>query len=341
MEKVLPIGRNITYAWPEHNFLISVIMEKETAYDWIMNMYVQIYSSHFDNGEIVDDRVSFYPNGSFTVKANIFDLCPFVEKFVIDSQTIDEKWQTYENYLVDRINHGYYCACMVDRFFIDTPDFFHPIYVIGYDLARRIFICYDNFEYGKYGMKEIDFEVFEKAYRLMLANYKEPYWNNSFSYKIKDYCYEFNVKLLKQLLKDYVEPRENICYLNEFINIPCSRYKSNVKLGIDSYDLLVSNIQCAFTNKDVLDWRSFSFFNDHKHIMSLRYKYLLEKNYIFAQNEIEKKLVELEKEWLILQNKCIKFKLTNNEKLLSEMEKKVIYLKSLDSEVVRDLICVL
>lgn len=341
MKKVLPIRHNITKAWPEHNFLLSVIEEKDTAYDWIMNMYVQIYSSHFECGRIVDDRISFYPSGSFTVKANIYDLCPFIEKFIIDSQTIDEKWTSYANYLIDRINHNYYCSCMVDRFFMNNTGFFHPIYIVGYDLSREIFICYDNFEHRKYMMKEIGFEIFEKAYRLMLESYKEPYWDNSFSYKTKDYYYEFNIQLLKKLLLDYVEPRKNICYLNEFINIPSSRYRNSIVLGIDSYDLLISDIQSAYERKDALDWRSFSFLCDHKHIMSLRYKYLIEHNYIYKRDKMEMELLELEKEWTILQNKCIKYNFSRNEKLLREIENRVIILKNIDRDLIRELIFML
>lgn len=338
MKKILPMQENIIYAWPEHNFLLSAIGMKNTAYDWIMNMYVQIYSSHFEGGGIIDDRISFYPNGSFTVKANIFDLCPFVEKFVMDADTVNEKWPSYVEYLVDRIDHNYYCACMIDREFMSKSLFFHPIYIVGYDLSQQVFICFDNFEHGKYKMKEINFEIIENGYKSMISNYTEPYWNSSFSYKIKDYYYEFNVELLRKLLLDYIKPRENICYLNEFINIPSTAYKCKVILGIESYELLISNVQNAYRKNVGLDWRSFSFFCDHKHIMNLRYQYLVYHGYISANNELKQNLQMLEKKWLILQNKCIKYNLKRDVKILENMEQKIIDLKYCDERLIEELL---
>lgn len=257
---------------------------------------------------------------------------------MIDAQTINEKLPSYIKYLIDRIDHDYYCACMVDREFMNTPRFFHPIYVIGYDLSKQLLICFDNFEHGKYKMKEINFEVFEKAYRSMIMNYKEPYWNSSFSYKIKDYYYEFNVQLLKKLLLDYIEPRENICYLNEFINIPSPRYKSEVTLGIGSYELLISNVCDACRENKGLDWRSFSFLRDHKHIMNLRYQYLVDHGYICVNDNLKKNLDMLEKKWLILQNKCIKYNLRRDVKILDNMEQKIIKLKDCDEKLTKELL---
>lgn len=337
MSKYLQVEKNITYAWPEHNFLLSIIRAKPTAYDWIMNMYIQTYSASFRMGDITDDRISFYPNGGFTNKANMYDLCPFIEKYVIPKSVISNKWGSYTSFLVEQINNGFYCSCKVDRFFLNEEGF-HPIYVTGYDIIREVFICYDNFDFGIYGVKEIPFATFEKAYMLMSENYHDPYWDSSFIYKVVDFNFKFNKQILCDLLNSYVNPCKSNNYLEIFINLPNAMYENEVKLGIESYDLLLFNIDASISEKQKIDWRSFYFYSDHKIMMKLRYDYLIQNAYLKPDADIMNNLFFLSRQWNIIKCKCLKYNANQNTDLLKEIRGKVISLIELDKRTIYQLI---
>lgn len=109
-------------------------------------------------------------------------------------------------------------------------------------------------------------------------------------------------------------------------------------LGIESYNLLLSNVHAAYIENRALDWRSFSFFCDHKHMMLLRYQYLLDHDYLCKNEEIFQELTTLKNKWIILQNTCIKYNMTHERKILDGMEEQISELKKVDEKVIRELL---
>ena len=91
---VLPVEEVGTKAWPETNFLLSVLKNFPFGWDWVLNTHIQLRCSIFYSKKwnIYDSRVTFYPYGMHDLTPNIFDMCPMLDKYVIPRKIIFEKY---------------------------------------------------------------------------------------------------------------------------------------------------------------------------------------------------------------------------------------------------------
>lgn len=78
-EKILPLDTAETTAWPETNFLISLLKTIPHGWEWILNSHIQLRGAHFINyrWNILDFRITFYPYGMHDLTPNIYEQCPF------------------------------------------------------------------------------------------------------------------------------------------------------------------------------------------------------------------------------------------------------------------------
>lgn len=302
---VLDIKESLTKAWPENNFLNSILQTRPTGYDWLMNTHIQTYGSFYENKtfNISEIRVTFYPYGM--LRTNIYDLCPFIRKYAIYKDIILCKYNGLSDFVKYSIDKGFYVSARINQFFRkDIEDYFiHPLYIYGYDAYKKIVYACDNFEGGKYASKEISFDDLDKSFTFE----EKSYWEASvFLYEMFDYKFEDNKGFICAQVEDYLNSGSNMCYLNRF-TVPSSTYeneteKGEIYFGIKCYDLLKRQIKQGreFSNYNI-DLRSFAFLVDHKQMMFLRLTYLHSKKIISVnQCEIKKYNDLLEKSKILL-----------------------------------------
>ena len=83
--KVLPLGAMGIRAWPEQNFLFEILMSMQEGEKWIYNHFIQLRGTHYINRawNKTDSSVTFYPYAIHYLAPNMFDLCPFIDKYVL------------------------------------------------------------------------------------------------------------------------------------------------------------------------------------------------------------------------------------------------------------------
>lgn len=333
MRKELMLNKSLTLAWPEYNFLNSMIQHEETAYDWIMNTHIQIYGSIYRNNKykINETRVSFYPQG--TLRANIYDLCPFVRRYIIPRKYIINKYNIFSDFIIEQINEEYYMQTSIYESFRNDRQIVHPCYFYGYDIDKQTVNIVDNLDYGKYIQKEVSFKEINNGF----AKVKDDGWATAVTlFKTEKYNFKNNIEFIADQIRDYLKP-SGMCYLNRFF-CPSEKYindkdSGEVALGVCAYSFLFRLIKECYDNRGrYIDIRSFAFLVDHKKLMKLRNEYLIQKRNLERNMYLDSLLDNLNRSSNILLNLVIKYNFKQKKSDLLYIEKKLYELLEYDKK---------
>ncbi|MBD5157527.1 MAG: hypothetical protein HDT13_07840, partial [Butyrivibrio sp.] len=200
---ILPTSEVKITTWPEQNFLFAILKEVPTGYDWLLNTHVQIRGAHFIyyEGGNVDTSITFYPYAMHNLAPNIYDLCPFIEKYAIPKGLIKAKFDSFHEFLISALMSGYYVSTYMDQYFrqdIRISGFHHPNFIYGFDKGTKEIYLADNFENNKYAYKTISFFQADRAFELVGGNAWEV---SIFLYKVKEYQHEFFPEFVKEQLE--------------------------------------------------------------------------------------------------------------------------------------------
>lgn len=324
--KVLPIEEVPIGAWAEQNFLFGILKTVETGWDWIMNQFIQLRGAHYIQYKygVVDSSITFYPYSIHQLTPNMFDLCPFVNKYTIPRTFVKENYKSFFEFVVQSLEKGFYLSTFINQFFREdmgeNTAINHPCFIYGYNKEDKIIYIIDNFERGKYKSKMITEEVLEKAFEKVSGDLWEV---SVFLYKLIPYHHTFSTSYVREQIEDYLNPNQGICYFNRTVCMESVHndedYLNEVFFGVDCYALLIRYLtsiidgDMEFMDKD---WRSFVMLSDHKALMLERYYYMSEKNYMERNEELEAGLIQLKKECDIVRNLFLKYAVTNSTLLL-------------------------
>lgn len=344
-KKKLPLGGTNLKAWPDQNFLIEMIKNKNTGWDWIMSSFIQIRGSHYQrfDWEESDTRITFYPYAMHQMSPNIFDLCPFIEKYNVPKTFVTGNYKNFLSFVREAIHGGYYISTMLDQFFREGMQgkigFHHPAYIFGYDdFLKKIYLL-DNFEKGKYGVKEISYSQLESAFELV----QEDNWNvGVFLYRLKEYFYQFQPGFVKEQIENYLAPENSFCYMNRTIyqtqNYRDQHYKDEVYFGVDCYQLLQEYLQGLLEGNGSYqnyDWRSFVMLCDHKKLMKERYQFMVEHKCLFENEQLFHDIERMEKDCEIAQNLFLKYSITDDMDCIKRLQERTKGLCEDDSRVMK------
>lgn len=308
---LLPLKDPIMRTWPEHNFLVSVIRNKEGAYEWIMNSYIQAcYFQYEDqNTGLYYYRMDFFPGAMHHQEINLYDLCPFIEKSFITKEQLLNQYPSFTDFLIYAINNGYYVAKLLDQFFIPRmkgeTGFFHPNYVFGCDSEKQVVNIADNLDDGRFAFLEVPFDKINQSFGMDNIYDRTGRYHNTYLYKLRDYSFRFDIRFLVATLKEYLlsenstdsfRKYNNIYKVNDYDELIWSGNK--VLYGIGCYDFLI-RILSDSSGRIQKDWRSFCYLIDHKVILKLRIEYLARNGYLknpeTLLNEAESLLLDCNK----------------------------------------------
>lgn len=346
--KVLPLGDVEIGAWPEQNFLFGLLEGQACGTDWLMNHFIQLRGARYVNYQwgAQDVSVTFYPYCIHQLAPNMFDLCPFLEKYGVPKPLVRSLHGKLHEFVVEAIDGGYYLSTFIDQFFREdragNAGFRHPAFIYGYDASNRRVMIADNFEHGKYGRKEIAYEQLDRGLDLV----SEELWEvGVFLYKVKPVHYEFVPGYVREQLEDYLHPGRGVCYFNRTV-CPESvhedeEYLNEVFFGMECYDLLdrcFRGILEGDPGYSSRDWRSLVQLCDHKHLMVRRYEYMVERGYAERDAALHEKLTELEKQCLVAQNMYIKFTISGDARIIQRLRNRVGDIRNMDEETVERLL---
>lgn len=341
--KELAINEPMTKAWPENNFLNSIVSTKDTGIDWLMNTHIQTYGSIYFNKKFnfSNNRITFYPFGH--LRANIYDLCPFIRKYTVPKKIIIENYGKLSKFIEYAINNELYVVTVINQLFITNVDnnYNHPCYFYGYDLSQKILYAVDNFDNGKYVKKQLNFDEVDEAF----LNVDEDNWENSvILYELLDYKFSDNMEFIKDQLNDYLLSGNGMCYLNRYF-CPSAKYeneedKGEIFLGLYCYNLYDNMIDKIFEIEDKYsaDIRSFAFLIDHKKMMDIRCQYLIHKKLIPEDNSLVRMNQEIVKDCELLMNLIIKYLMGENIKYFNKSKELIEKIKNLDVNIIMQLL---
>lgn len=326
--KILPYKPPVTSAWPDINFLHSIVQNMSQGMEWILNSHIQMRASVYHNYQwgFGDARITFYPYAVHDLTPNLYDQCPFVDKYSIPRRLICDNYKTFADYLRYAIDQDYYISLYVDQFFredIAGKGYHHPIYIYGYDDSINCIYCFDNFEMGKYTSKTIPYDILQEAYDLINPNQ----WESAVClYKLKEHSYQFIPRFVVDQLESYLNPGVGVCYFDKMI---CPEkvhdgkdYYNAVYYGMECYDFLKEFIRMILQEKALnlsYDMRSFCTIVDHKILMMKRYQFMVSEGYIDSQEKIYQMFkTQLENSRIML-NLFFKFSITGKERVLLQI----------------------
>ncbi|MCG8499564.1 MAG: hypothetical protein MJB12_04030 [Firmicutes bacterium] len=337
---ILPLKDHILRTWPGINFLFSIIQNKENAYDWIMNSYVQIYGVLNDNIDRVG-RIDYYPYCMHNFPFSIYDLCPFIVKYALPTDIIIDQYHTFTNFLMDALDKGLYVSSLLDQFFRPEREgeqgVFHASYIYGYDMEKQLIYAADHFYHQKYSFMKIDFDKMNEAYRL-LDNPPRLNGFRTYLYALKDAAFKFDLKLLVDLFKDYLHAKNPFGSFNRFTKI--TKNQLNEYYGLNCYDMLqtyLHRIIDIYHGKGK-DCRFFVSLVDHKTLMKLRIDYLIRKGYLSNAASLVNEIKALEVGCKITLSLFLKYMITDDISLVDKISKKLENFKSRDQRMTEVLI---
>lgn len=356
VKKILPIKESLTGAWPEHNFLLSIVSAMDTGIDWIMNHYIQTYGSYYKSSNGVEEiRLTFYPFGNRSLKAGIYDLCPFIYRYLIPRELIQNKYESLFSFIKEYIDKGYYINLAMDQIslagiHLDEMDpaevsgervIAHPVYLYGYDMEKGIIYCADNFNRGVYINREVKIEDFEYSFsHTDLLDYLSEYEVEISLYSmIPYYKHKFKKELLITQLEEYLTPAMKADYLYHYVITPVENCINEVKFGVESYSILIDYLRRKMEDKKrTLDLRSLAYLRDHKKLMCMRVKYLVENGYIEAVPAFIEKFEDLEKQAKRLTNLGLKADMSQSDKYVLQLIDSLQLFREKDEELLRLLV---
>lgn len=338
--KVLPLGTMGIRAWPEQNFLFEILMSMQEGEKWIYNHFIQLRGTHYINREWnkTDSSVTFYPYAIHYLAPNMFDLCPFIDKYVLPRSFVFGLFSKFHSFVISAIEEGFYISTFLDQFFRDdmhgNHGYHHPTFIYGYDDAAKCVYITDNFENGKYAKKQISYDQLDTAFSLITG---QEWCYGVILYGAKEKAYDFVPGYVKEQLQDYLEPKRGICYMDRTL---CpdpfhdgEDYLNEVFFGAQCYDLIDRSMQAILEYDDEYsahDWRSLVQMCDHKYLMRKRYQYMVQHGYAAMDDTLHEELETLEKESLIAQNMYIKYTVTDDLETIRRLRERLQAMKQKD-----------
>ncbi|TAH75128.1 MAG: hypothetical protein EWM47_00180 [Anaerolineaceae bacterium] len=308
---LLPKKEPFVKTYPKDANPLSVLLNYEHTYDWLMNCFIQLTSYN-------DAYLDYY---DFNYRN-----CPILECQRIKSNIIFDKYETLTNFIIKSIDKGYYIILPVNMKYVYTyncsEDIPHDIFVYGYNIKNKIFNISDNFFNGKYGDSLCEFSELENAYNNII---EEHYWFQGFRgcIELLSYISEkracFELYRIKESIDDYLHSRPTSrWYLNHAMWTEDEIRKRS--FGITCYNTLMYHINYA---------EQFGYFSqganqaiflmwEHKNIMLLRLKYMQDSR-VYINNQVIEIYNQIEKQAKMCINLKLKYDITRNKNILKKM----------------------
>lgn len=343
--KTLPTTYPTITSWTWHAAVLAILEQYPFAKDWIYSNYIQIHCRPEAKGM---DKLFF----EFMPGYAAFFECPLLHTQYIDRGMLRDMWPSAREFLVYCIDHGCYIygVCNEKWLLKAESDFFHELFIYGYDLDKNEVKTAD-FTFtgtGKYSFRNFAIEDVcralddvpsDKDYLLrgeggiILCKPVERMENK--------YC--LNGSYVGRCLEEYLNGTNSLSNFKAFYCTEAmGQYFSGNKLpylsfGMDVYEVL-QNYICDLGEIRNVDLRAFHNLYEHKQMMKKRMLYLMEKKYIeYDQDKIFLHEV-LEKQCRMITNILIKGQMKGDFSVIEKVVKLLREVEDNERRVLQDTI---
>ncbi|MFD2614753.1 hypothetical protein [Paenibacillus gansuensis] len=239
------------------------------------------------------------------------------------------------------IDAGYYVHLNIDESVIpQSPKYkkgpyYHPIFIYGYNNLTGKFKISGYFNHHKYEFIEADYALIEKGYELAKAD-KNSLWINRLQlYKVNPSAnYIFDIECVVEGLREYCLSIPSDRKIRHFENPD-----PDAKFGLQTYDCMEEHIETIATYNYPIDLRPFHIIWEHKKVMVSRLNYMMHDE--LNLKEFINQYSELEKETNSIKDTALKFKITEDMRLLNNLSKSLKKIHTREKYILEELISTL
>lgn len=328
MKKVLPIADPPIKSYLHHAYALSVLATSESYLPWFHSNYIQWHFKKNFSDNPFSDYFNFYYY-PFT-EINI----PHLQTLKIDRAVLENKHPIDVDVITGLIDQNYYICTYVDEYYIPnrstyrTQHFKHDILVYGYDRNEQIFHVLGFDQDGQFRGTTVSFGDFMDGH--VNGLYPEHWWT-SFIFPTRlnvEAEYSFNLKLVVELLEDYLESKDSSIRLAMQFQPP----RDSV-FGLACYEYIDKCLERVENGKFFIDYRMPSVLWEHKHCMRLRLDYMHRLGIV--NGDVCLQYAQVEADALRARNFMLKAFVTNELSIIAkvrqlarsvqEKEKKILY----------------
>lgn len=294
-------------------FTLDIIFDDERIKPWFYCNYIQL--------EWLDDWCII-----FSLLQEYYVGIPFIDKQILIRDTISNISVDPIEFLISNINLGWYTQLNLDEYFIPhkiaykSQHFIHDSLICGYNIAEQKFSLFGYDKNFKLAITYASFEEVRNAYA-SVGNIIYPEKSGSMAYynliflirKNKEEEYSMDISCMKELLNDYLQGN-NYSLKTKMIHNP----PNNKTYGINIYDKL-SNCFAEADEKVIEDIRLLRTIYEHKKVMVMRVKYLIDNGYMIRNEYLLSEFIKLEDMSLVLKNLHIKYLLNKDTNILRKI----------------------
>lgn len=330
---ILPIKYPIITSYTSDADILAILNSYPSTEEWIFNNYINLWGERpIDND---DELVLRF--GSWHIRK----ACPY---FKINTYNKSFFTSNIVELIISEINSGHYLYIQYDQYYISSSiqfkrqHFSHEMLIYGYDNKMKVFYIADFFENSKYTFVAEPFDCVESAISSALK------WKE-FSCDEIEFChikYKFSNYFLYNSLNNFLNSENNIAE-NERVMIADAEAKriqeGQYTFGIKNYNLLKFTLSRILNDKITFnDIRPLYVLFDHKVMMCERLKYLAKIGVIDFNDPVIDKYTNIMKVCKNNYNLFIKFRITNDYKLIDKILNNINTIEPLEIETIKYLI---
>lgn len=258
-----------------HSLPICVILADERLHPWYYQHYTKLYTEVQASGTLIMD---------------------FLEVRAPYNEVIQEIYMGYEllkdipdviDYVVDKINLGYYVIIHVDEYYIPEKraykkqHYVHHSLVYGYDNSKKELKAIGFNAEQMFAQFTFDYDLFREGYESGKLHYKgSAPWAETNAVellRVRDFMkdYPFSVEKFALSLEEYVNSKEDfqVVYAQRFDKYVLE--KDQLKFGLDVYDEIVRHLYNLMEGVVTVDYRAIHLLLEHKKSIYKRLQYVV------------------------------------------------------------------
>lgn len=336
--KVLDLVDPFIKGYSDYAYPLSVILNDPKSIEWIYCNFIQLYFSTDD----FENPIRFYYSDFTNRHDRLWDVKnPFLDYQIIHKDTLEVCNVNIVEFLISMINLDNYVYLYLNESFMSTREkyckerYMHVNLFYGYDLDKKVFFEVGYNKSAHYAYDEISFEEVQKAYD---KEYRHFYNDKNMIYIFKlnknSIQYNFDVNSVINQLKEYLNSSDPSRRYSEYLND--TYYLS---YGMEVYEKYKCYLKEYYKNHSLFrNVKPIYMLWEHKRIMNLRLKYLVENGYLQPDIEAVKKYQWLEERYKIMEFMFIKFSRSGKVKLIDDIIRNLDLCIKIEKDTVTELI---
>ncbi|OPZ86371.1 MAG: Gramicidin S synthase 1 [Firmicutes bacterium ADurb.Bin419] len=257
-----------------HSLAICVILADERLHPWYYEHYIKLYTEKQANGMLIMD---------------------FLEERAPYNEVIQEVYLGYEllkdvtninNYVIDKINSGYYVIINVDEYYIPAKlaykkkHYVHHSLVYGYDNEQRKFKAIGFNAEQMFAKMDFEYDLFSQAFESGKLYYKgSAPWAETNAIELlrtKNFMqeYPFSLERFRTSLEEYVTSKEDFRIVFDQRLDQYYLGSEQLKYGMDVYDGVIEHLMKLMEGMITIDYRAVHLMFEHKKSVYTRLQYV-------------------------------------------------------------------